>query len=291
MSKKSASTLLVLLILFTAAYSVPSNISQKQARKAIARLAGFNLEEQAIDIDVANATDAHSANVSADVDVVFRAARKKDGEWVVQEFRTGPGNWEDVSTVARALKVVTPSSTCSRLLSAKLTGPGARCLVGTLLGEPPPFAAVRIKELSPLDLPIVSQDSALIVTQLRMTFILSKVSGEWIVSELRCGSGPQVSLAGLHDSIDSLKREKAKSDLMALSQALKSFQKARGIFVISDKEAVLIDHLSPRYLRAVIRLDPWHNPYQYHGDGNSYSISSTGPDGKANTADDVVVTN
>jgi hypothetical protein len=52
---------------------------------------------------------------------------------------------------------------------------------------------------------------------------------------------------------------------------------------------VLIDHLSPRYLARVIRVDPWHRPYQYEGQPDRYSLRSLGPDGKPNTQDDIVV--
>jgi hypothetical protein len=52
---------------------------------------------------------------------------------------------------------------------------------------------------------------------------------------------------------------------------------------------VLIDHLSPKYLIRVIRVDPWHRPYQYDGQQDHYSLRSLGPDGKPNTPDDIVV--
>jgi hypothetical protein len=52
---------------------------------------------------------------------------------------------------------------------------------------------------------------------------------------------------------------------------------------------VLIDHLSPHYLARVIRVDPWHRPYQYDGQQDRYSLRSFGPDGKPNTPDDIVV--
>lgn len=292
MFNRSASILVTCLItLFTVAQAEPSTISQKQARKAISRVAGLNFEERAIKIDAVNATDAQRTSVTADVRVVFRAAKKSDAEWVVQEVRTGPGNWENVATIVQALRVLTPTSACSKIRSATLTSLDARCLIATLLGVPSPFDGVRIKELSPLNLPIGSQVSALIVSQLRLNFTLTRRSGEWNVSDVAASNGPRASLDGVHDSIDSLKRDKAKSDLALLAKALKSFHKDRGIFVVSDKGSVLIDHLSPRYLRSVIRLDPWHNPYQYHGDVASYSISSVGPDGKPNTPDDLVVTN
>jgi hypothetical protein len=43
-------------------------------------------------------------------------------------------------------------------------------------------------------------------------------------------------------------------------QSLGDFRRDRGYFVVSDKESVLIDHLSPHYLARVIRVDPWAPP-------------------------------
>jgi hypothetical protein len=40
----------------------------------------------------------------------------------------------------------------------------------------------------------------------------------------------------------------------------------------------------------VIRIDPWHQPYEYEGTRNSYVLRSVGPDNKPMTGDDVTVT-
>jgi hypothetical protein len=50
-----------------------------------------------------------------------------------------------------------------------------------------------------------------------------------------------------------------------------------------------MDHLSPRYIKQIIRLDPWHNPYRYNGTTDSYTLASDGADGKPGTADDVTL--
>jgi hypothetical protein len=53
----------------------------------------------------------------------------------------------------------------------------------------------------------------------------------------------------------------------------------------------LIDHLTPKYLIRVIRVDPWNRPYQYEGQPNDYVLRSLGPDGKPKTPDDIVFAN
>src|SRR6185312_3378444 len=103
------------------------------------------------------------------------------------------------------------------------------------------------------------------------------------------GTRDWVNVSDVGIAIDQVKRSAANEDLSTIAKALGDFRRARGSFVVSDKESVLIDHLSPRYLPRVIRVDPWHRPYQYEGQPDHYSLRSLGPDGKPNTPDDVVV--
>ena len=62
-----------------------------------------------------------------------------------------------------------------------------------------------------------------------------------------------------------------------------------GGYVEAKSEAQLVDQLNPRYLTRVIRVDPWHQPYEYEGARASFVLRSSGPDGKPNTGDDVTV--
>ena len=74
-----------------------------------------------------------------------------------------------------------------------------------------------------------------------------------------------------------------------MAKALERFHKDRGYYVVSDSHAVAIDHLSPRYLTQVIRVDPWHQPYKYQGERDHFTLRSAGPDGKEATADDIFI--
>jgi len=58
--------------------------------------------------------------------------------------------------------------------------------------------------------------------------------------------------------------------------------------VVARDERALEDHLNPRYLARVVRVDPWHKPYLYEGARDSYTLRSSGPDGKEDTADDII---
>jgi len=77
--------------------------------------------------------------------------------------------------------------------------------------------------------------------------------------------------------------------LESIATALESFRRERGFYVESKSEAALIDNLNPHYLARVIRVDPWHQPYEYEGSRSSFVLRSSGPDEKPNTPDDVTV--
>src|SRR5438132_13829194 len=82
----------------------------------------------------------------------------------------------------------------------------------------------------------------------------------------------------------------ARAKLESIATALESYRREHGSYLESKSEAALVDHLNPRYLPRIIRLDPWHQPYEYEGSRTNFVLRSAGPDGKANTSDDVTVT-
>ena len=89
--------------------------------------------------------------------------------------------------------------------------------------------------------------------------------------------------------MNSEKTARARAELESIATALESFRRERGSYPESKSEAALIDSLNPHYLARVIRVDPWHQPYEYEGTHASFVLRSAGPDEKPNTADDVVV--
>jgi len=277
------------LLLIASAVEARADLSQKQARKAIQTVAGWALPNDAVRIQSIRSGSADSAEVSAQIEAVFRL-RLNDGRWELREIRVGQDRWEQLETIARAAQVNLPVSECNaRSLSTELTNKRARCLVAALLGVALPSDEVRIKEISPFGLSIGSESSALVVALVEAQFRLARDARAWRVTEFKSGNRGWTNVANLSAGIDQTKRSAASEDLSTIAKALGDFRRDRGYFVVSDKESVLIDHLSPRYLARVIRVDPWHRPYQYDGQQDHYSLRSLGPDGKPNTPDDIVV--
>ncbi|HEU4835407.1 MAG TPA: type II secretion system protein GspG [Pyrinomonadaceae bacterium] len=256
---------------------------------------GWSLPGDAVRINSIRSSGAESAEVTAEIQAVFRL-RLNEGHWQLREIRTGPDRWEQLEVIARAANVELPLGECewrsrfARSQSDKeLTTKRARCLVASLLGVTLPSDDVRIKEISPFGLSIGSESTALVVAFVHADFRLARDGKRWRVAEFKSGNRDWVNVAGLAAAIDGAKRSAATDELSTIARALGDFRRERGSFVVSDKESVLIDHLSPRYLARVIRVDPWFRPYQYEGQPDRYSLRSLGPDGKPNTADDIVV--
>lgn len=288
-------------ILLTAAFALATpldaraDLSKSDARKVIRTMAGWSLPGDAVRIESINSSSGDIAEVNAEIQAVFRL-RSHEGHWELREIRTGPDHWEQLEVLARAAQVEPKSAQCdapsqfARFRSpSELTTKRARCLVASLLGVELPSDDVRIKEISPFGLSIGSDATALVVALIQVDFRLARDVKGWRVAEFKSGTGNWINVTGLFAGIDQIKRTAASEELATIAKALGDFRRERGVFVVSDKESVLIDHLSPKYLTRVIRVDPWHRPYHYEGQADRYTLRSIGPDGKPNTTDDIVV--
>jgi len=272
-----------------------ANLSQKDLRKAIQTMFGATLPGSAVRIERVNTNNEGVVEASAEIEAVFRA-KANDGHWRLSEIRTGQDTWERLDLIAQALGAKLPGGNCDTppqfghdAAASAMTVKRARCLVAELLGVTLPSDEVRIKDLSSFDLPFGSESSALIESSIRVDFRLARDTRGWRVAGFKSGTRDWANLDTFATAYNETKRASATSDLAAIANALLDFRRARGSFVVSDKESVLIDHLSPQYLARVIRIDPWHRPYQYDGETDRFSLRSLGPDGKPNTPDDIVL--
>lgn len=291
--------LLRLLVLCLLAFIVPNvkaDLSLKQARQLIARMPGFELTNSALRIKSISTTSASAAEVTAEIRTIFKFEKDKQGSWRVAQVRTRPDHWEDVALVAKSLGSSVAVADCNALdpplKSALAVDPSvkrARCLLGSLLNVQVPSDAVRIQEVAPFAIPLAPQPSAVVVAWIRVEARLLKGSKGWEVGELRTGTGEWVKLDSMIAALSEAKQQQAREELESMAKALELFRGARGFYVVSDKHSVAIDHLNPRFLAQVIRVDPWHEPYKYDGQRDRFTLRSSGPDGKDNTADDITL--
>ena len=286
--------LILFLVLVVCVGSVRADISRSQARKIIARMAGFNLPSKAVNVTAINSTGAETSEASADLQLVFRLAQNEDGVWRVVEIRTGQDLWEDVGVLARAANFNVPTAQChvasfTGQRDTELNAKRVRCLIANLFGINLPSDEVRVKEFSPFSLPGGTETSAIAVVFVRADFRLRREAKSWQVTEFKSGNREWINVAGLSTALETAKRTQAEQDMRAIAFALEEYKRERGRYIPTDKHPILIDHLHPRFLNKVMRLDPWHHPYHYQGDGQRFTIKSAGPDGKPDTADDITV--
>jgi hypothetical protein len=279
-----------------AASNVLAKLSPGQARKAITRMPGFELKSSAVRVKSVSTDSNTEAEASAEIRTVFKLAQDEQGRWRVGEIRVGQDRWEEINVIANALKTETGTGSCTApdppATGSRAVGPSnkrVRCLLGSLLGVEIPSDAIRIQSVEPMAVPLASQSSATVVAWVSVDAKLLNERTGWHVSELRTGSHNWVKLEPLVAAVNEEKAKTARAQMELMAQALEKYRQERGFYVVSDSQAVAIDHLSPRYLAQVIRVDPWHQPYKYQGDRDRFTLRSAGPDGKADTADDIIL--
>jgi len=271
-------------------------LKQGEARRAIAATPGFSLKTGAVKILEVGPAGSEPVSVSAEVTEALRLDWVEDERapqtggvfkqkrWRAVEFRTGDRSWESFDPLAEGAGAERVEA-ARRAIEALVAEYDARLRESKGKAvEPLTRGPLTIKSLSAM------ASSAVAEVVVAATFRLSKdARGRWRVSEVVFGDEAVGDLDSLWRGVNARKAALARAELSTLRDALEAFRAERGFYVVARDSVALLDHLSPRYLSRVIRLDPWHNPYRYEGDSASYTLASDGPDGKPNTADDVTL--
>jgi hypothetical protein len=304
-------------------------LKKSDARRAVAETPGFALAKGAVKVKEVSPAGSTPVTVAAGVTVAFRLVRVEDEgvpqtggvfkvkRWRAAEFRTGDRAWEEfdlftgaagAGRLEAARRALEELVTEFEARQAKVGGGwGATALEvedeaarakeagakkkDKKKDEPEKKAAgpltrgpLTVKQLS------LMGSSSVAEVEVAGVFTLAKdARGRWRVTGVEVGGETAGDLEGLWRSVNTRKAERAREDLSEIREALEAFRRERGLYVVGEDSGVLLDHLSPRYARRVIRLDPWHNPYRYAGTPASYTLASDGPDGKRGTADDVTL--
>jgi hypothetical protein len=272
-------------------------LKQSEARRVIAATPGFALRTGAVKVLEIGPAGSEPVSVSAEVTEALRLTWVEDESapqtggvfkqkrWRAVEFRTGDRAWEEFDSLADAAGVERVEA-ARRAVEELVTEFDARVRESKGKAvEPITRGPLRINQLSAMGSTAVAE------VVVAATFRLSKdARGRRVVSEVVFGDEVVSGLDSIRQSVNVRKATLARTDLSTLRDALEAFRTERGFYVVAKDSVVLLDHLSPRYLKHVIRIDPWHNPYRYEGTNASYTLASDGPDGKPNTSDDVTLT-
>lgn len=275
-------------------------LKEKAARDVILASPGFALNKGAVKVREVSPAGAEPVTVLAEVTEAFRFARVEDERapqdagvfkqkrWRAVEFRTGDRSWEQfdflnaplgaerVEAARRALEELITEFEARRRKDEKKDEKEAEG------NEPLTRGPLTMKQLSPMG------SSAVAEVAVEATFRLARdARGKWRVSEVFIGGESLGDAAAALRSVDAQKAERARAEMRDAAAALESFRRERGFYVVAEDAAALMDHLSPRHIKSIVRIDPWHRPYRYAGTREQFTLSSDGPDGKPGTADDV----
>jgi hypothetical protein len=169
--------------------------------------------------------------------------------------------------------------------AGNLTPGEARRVIARMAGIQLPSDAVRVKDIS------TAGNTAVVVAQVETAFRFVKGDNDkWRVAEIRTGDRRWEDVDMLVKALNVEKTARARAELESIATALESYRREHGSYVEVKSEAKLVDLLNPRYLTRVIRVDPWHQPYEYEGTRNGFTLRSAGPDGKSHTDDDILLT-
>lgn len=282
-----------LLCLLVPAPVAAKKLSKGDARKLIAALSVFELNSGAVTVREIRSTETE-ATVLASVRSAFRFARGEGGRWRAVEARVGDRQWEDFDLLAAAggrgridaVRAALDSLAAEmeeHSLSLKRGDRDPNGAGDELAFERGPVHVKNLAALSALG------SSAVLEAEIEGSFDFVRERGRWRVTNARLGTETVSDFDALARSLDQAKAARARRDLDTLAAALEAFRRERGFYVAVDTSSALNDHLSPRYLPAPVRFDPWHRPYEYEGTPAAYVLRSNGPDGKPNTADDVTI--
>lgn len=255
-------------------------LSEKEARRVVARTAGAELKTDAVRVRDISAPGDGTAIVAAGVETPFRFTRTKEGKWVAAEFRIGDRRWEEIDFFEDAV------GTKELRLAREELGALTNDFIA-LRKDDKEAKELRRGMLRATDVSSVLK-SAVVVIEVEASFRLAKDAGKkWRVVEIKFGNGGWQSVDALTAAANAAKNARARDELRGVRAALEKYRLERGAYVVADEYSALVDNLSPRYLSTVVRLDPWQRPYRYEGTRERFILRSDGADGKEDTADDV----
>jgi type II secretory pathway pseudopilin PulG len=91
-----------------------------------------------------------------------------------------------------------------------------------------------------------------------------------------------IAIPNLLNAIDRGKQKRTMGDMRTVAVAVEAYAVDHNRYPESPDWAnvdVLVPYLEPTYVRSLPPLDGWMNPVQYHSDGTTYTLWSTGRDG------------
>ncbi len=131
--------------------------------------------------------------------------------------------------------------------------------------------------------------NALVEANIETAVRFKQEKGEWKVADIRLGDQHWESVELVTEAIRREKIRRTEDVLQKIAKALEVHREERGGYVVAENFDQLLEQLAPRYLPMPMRFDLWEQPLLYRGTASEYRLSSSGPDLKAGTGDDLIV--
>ena len=273
-------------VMCAGARAADKGLSAAAARDLIRRVAGLELKKDAVKVKGVT-TGGASASAVAAIRIAFFFERDDGGRWRMASVRAGEGQWESFELLAAALGAELTANARAQLESV---AEELAALQKSKDDKPGDLVRGPLRVRTPRNALAALLSSATVEAEIEATFAFDRdARGSWRVACVSVGGARLPGFYAILAGLNAAKSARARADLDKLAATLEAYRRERGTYVVADTEAVLVDHLTPRYLPGIIRRDPWHRPYEYEGTRTRFTLRSAGPDGKVNTPDDVTV--
>ena len=92
-----------------------------------------------------------------------------------------------------------------------------------------------------------------------------------------------IAIPNLLNAIDRGKQKRTMADLRSIGTAVESYAVDNNVYPTANSAAALIPSVQPIYIKSMPAADGWSNTFAVTSATNTYTLSSLGKDGTANT--------
>ena len=127
-------------------------------------------------------------------------------------------------------------------------------------------------------------------TTVRMAFQFERgEDGQWRIDSARMGDRQWVDVGTFLEALELQFKQQTSDAMQRLTLAVDAYRAENGSLPEVTPDNYLSDVLHPLFMPDLIRDDAWGGSIRYEPGNGSYQLRSTGPDGVAGNADDILV--
>lgn len=109
------------------------------------------------------------------------------------------------------------------------------------------------------------------------------------VAVLGCGDAGEQAAGQMLDALEKGKITGTKGTMETIAQGLRAYSVDHSGYPEAQTIDELMAELVPAHMRMAVTLDAWGRPLSYRGEEDSFTLMSSGQDGRGGTGDDIVM--